>query len=139
MDKKPNEYEVGYRKPPLRTRFQTGQSGNPKGRPKRAKGFPTILDEQLGSTVEVGINGRATKISKREAVIAQQINKAALGDSRSPELLLLKLDLLERDWHKPGKSTGLDPATLERAKLLHKARPWVVAAREPGSHARIMG
>ena len=26
-------YEVGYRKPPVRTRFRTGQSGNPRGRP----------------------------------------------------------------------------------------------------------
>ena len=33
MDKKANEYEVGYRKPPQRTRFQKGYSGNPKGRP----------------------------------------------------------------------------------------------------------
>ncbi len=28
------EYEVGYGKPPLRTRFRAGQSGNPGGRPR---------------------------------------------------------------------------------------------------------
>jgi hypothetical protein len=27
-------YEVGYKKPPVATRFKTGQSGNPSGRPK---------------------------------------------------------------------------------------------------------
>lgn len=31
-DDKP--YEVGYRKPPKHGRFQKGQSGNPRGRPK---------------------------------------------------------------------------------------------------------
>ena len=29
--------EVGYRKPPRRTRFRKGQSGNPRGRPSGAK------------------------------------------------------------------------------------------------------
>lgn len=122
MDKKPNEYEVGYRKPPLRTRFQKGQSGNSKGRPKQGKGFHTIVHEQLETPVEVKINGRVTRISKREAVIAQLINKAAMGDSRSAELLLLKLDLLQRDWRGPGNPNGLDLKTLEQAKLIVRGR-----------------
>ena len=122
MDKKPNEYEVGYCKPPLKTRFQTGQSGNSKGRPKQAKGFRTILHEQLEAPVEVRVDGRAKKITKREAIIVQQINKAAMGDPRSAELLLLKLNLLERDWHGPGNHTGLDLKTLEQAKLIVRGR-----------------
>jgi len=28
--------EIGYGKPPVRTRFQKGSSGNPRGRPKNA-------------------------------------------------------------------------------------------------------
>ena len=28
------EEHVGYRRPPVATRFQSGQSGNPRGRPK---------------------------------------------------------------------------------------------------------
>jgi hypothetical protein len=122
MDNKLNEYEVGYRKPPLRTRFQTGYSGNPKGRPKQGKGFGTIVHEQLETPVEVKINGRVTRISKREAVIAQLINKAAMGDSRSAELLLLKLDLLQRDWRGPSKPNRLDPEILEQAKLIVRGR-----------------
>ncbi len=115
-------YEVGYGMPPRQGRFQKGRSGNPKGRPKKAKGFRTIVHQQLETPVEVRINGRVTKISKREAIIAQLVNKAATGDSHSAELLLLKLDLLQRDWQGPGKPNGLDPEALERAKELVRGR-----------------
>jgi hypothetical protein len=30
-----NEYEVGYKKPPVATRFKKGQSGNPTGKSKK--------------------------------------------------------------------------------------------------------
>jgi hypothetical protein len=40
-------YEVGYGRPPKHTRFRKGQSGNPKGRPKGAKAFNTIVRETL--------------------------------------------------------------------------------------------
>ena len=33
----PDDYEVGYKKPPPRTRFRKGRSGNPKGRPKGSR------------------------------------------------------------------------------------------------------
>ena len=35
MNNEKNDYEVGYKKPPVATRFEKGQSGNPSGRPKR--------------------------------------------------------------------------------------------------------
>ena len=33
--------QVGYRKPPVHTRFKPGQSGNPKGRPKGPRNLAT--------------------------------------------------------------------------------------------------
>ena len=38
----PVAYEVGYGKPPAESRFRKGQSGNPKGRPKGARGKPKL-------------------------------------------------------------------------------------------------
>ncbi len=65
-----SRYEVGYGKPPMQGRFPKGRSGNPKGRPKRAKGFRTIVRQQLETPVEVRVSGRVTKISKRELMIS---------------------------------------------------------------------
>jgi len=41
-----DDEDIGFGKPPKRTRFQPGQSGNPKGRPKRAFGthhLPAVI------------------------------------------------------------------------------------------------
>ena len=50
---KSGDYEVGYRKPPVNTRFKSGQSGNPKGRPRGSKGFATLMRKALSETVLV--------------------------------------------------------------------------------------
>ncbi len=118
-EKNEREYEVGYAKPPKHTRFQKGRSGNPKGRPKGSKGFDAIVQHELEAPVEVRENGRVQKISKREVIIKQMVNRAAAGNQRATELLLVRMDLLKRDWHGPGRAAGeLDPVALERAKEL---------------------
>jgi Family of unknown function (DUF5681) len=46
-------YRVGKGRPPRRTRWKKGQSGNPKGRPKGAKNLTTIFATILKHKVEV--------------------------------------------------------------------------------------
>ena len=48
---KPNTERVGYSNPPKHTRFKTGQSGNPRGRPKGALNMATVLARTLRSTL----------------------------------------------------------------------------------------
>ena len=55
------DYEVGYGTPPLHTRFQKGQSGNPKGRPRGRKNLSSLLNEALNGWVIVVENGRRKK------------------------------------------------------------------------------
>ena len=86
-------YEVGYGKPPRRTRFTKGQSGNPRGRVRGGKNLKTLLDETLNEPVIVAENGGRRKISKLRAIIKQLVNKqlvnqSAKGDWRVAKMLL---------------------------------------------------
>jgi Family of unknown function (DUF5681) len=82
------DYEVGYGKPPPHTRFKKGQSGNPRGRPAGAKNLKTLLTDALNEFVIVTENGGRRKITKREAIITQLVNRSASADFRAIKILL---------------------------------------------------
>ena len=84
----PRDYEVGYGKPPRHTRFKKGQSGNPRGRPPAAKNLKTLLNEALNQLLIVTENGGRRKVSKRQAIIAQLVNRSATADLRAMKILL---------------------------------------------------
>ena len=84
-------YSVGYGKPPRGSRFRPGQSGNPRGRPKGAKNSTTILERALDEQVVVNEDGKRKRITKREAIYKQQVNKAATGDYRAAQLVINKM------------------------------------------------
>lgn len=61
--------KVGYGKPPLHSRFQPGQSGNPRGRPNGTKNLKTDLAEELAERVQITENGRLLNISKQRLML----------------------------------------------------------------------
>ena len=81
-------YPIGYKKPPRDTQFKPGQSGNAKGRPIGVKNFATVIEKELRTSIEVTENGKRKRISKREAVVKQTVNKAANGDPKATAILL---------------------------------------------------
>jgi hypothetical protein len=89
------DYQVGPGKPPLHTRFKKGQSGNPRGR--HAKNLPALLVEALNQPVAVTENGRRRQVTKREAVIAQLVDKSAAADLRATKMLLDILKDIEKE------------------------------------------
>ena len=90
--------EVGYRRPPRSTRFKTGHSGNPKGRPPRSARDRDILEllrSALNEEVAVNENGQRKKITKAQAMVKQLVNKGASGDARAIQMLLTALRSIE--------------------------------------------
>jgi hypothetical protein len=71
------DYEVGYGRPPRGAGFKKGQSGNSRGRPHNSKNLMTLLNDALNEPVTITKNGRRRKVTKREAVIKQLVNKSA--------------------------------------------------------------
>lgn len=82
-----SEYEVGYGKPPKESRWKPGQSGNPKGRPRKTTILDDLIREELDRMVEVREQGTTKKITKREALAKSLVN-AALKDPRLAHRLL---------------------------------------------------
>lgn len=83
-------YKVGYKKPPRHSQFKPGQSGNPKGRPKAAKGLHTIARDLLTQKVAVRTTAGEKKISRMEAVMHKTHELAMKGNIRAlAELLKL--------------------------------------------------
>jgi Family of unknown function (DUF5681) len=83
----PNDSEkdemVGYGRPPIATRFQKGQSGNPTGRPKNRKSIGTIIRDASLRKIKVHEGNRVRSIPKIQAAYEVALNKACKGDLRA--------------------------------------------------------
>jgi hypothetical protein len=68
---------VGYGKPPKHTRFRKGQSGNPKGRPKKNH---TNMNELIMKENELIMKEMSTSVTIREGGVKQrQLRKDKLS------------------------------------------------------------
>jgi hypothetical protein len=124
------EPKVGYSRPPARTRFKAGQSGNPKGRPKGAKNFQTVIAAELNGAVQVTENGKRKTITKRQVIGKQLVNGAAAGDPKAIALLLNATRVYEAEVAaQPAEATFIRPedravqaGILERLRAADEAR-----------------
>lgn len=104
------DYTVGYGKPPKDSQFKPGQSGNPKGRPRRSKSIDALIRDELGRKVRLQEGGREIHITKREAIIKQLVNKAIKGDARATQMMMLLIEKLREP--EPFESTTADDLEL---------------------------
>ena len=91
------DYEVGYGKPPVNTRFKPGQSGNLKGRPRGSKGFNALMRRALSETIPVREDGQLRQMTRHEVIIKSWIARALKGDARSIDRLLPFMQQLDPD------------------------------------------
>ena len=95
-----SDYEVGYGRPPVATRYAAGTSGNPRGRPKRKEnpqdggshGELSMLHQAVleagAQMVEVKRGDRRVKVSAHAAVLGGLIEAARHGNTRAADMFL---------------------------------------------------
>jgi hypothetical protein len=85
------DYDVGYKKPPVETRFKKGQSGNRGGRPKKPiqKFNPAkILDDIDNEKIEAKTAGKLKRMTKAEFQLRQLFTKAIKGNLATARLIV---------------------------------------------------
>lgn len=98
------DYEVGYGKPPRQSQFKPGLSGNPKGRPRGAKGLKRELREELDEWVTVTTEGRPKRIRKRRLILKALTAKAAKGNVAAADRLIALIIQIEGiEDERPGR------------------------------------
>jgi len=80
--------KVGYKRPPRHAQFQKGRSGNPNGRPYRAKNLETDLMEELADRIPIREGDRHITVTKQRALLKSLFAKALKGDTRTAALLI---------------------------------------------------
>jgi hypothetical protein len=100
---KPPRETVGYGRPPKSTRFKKGKSGNPKGRPRGARGMSAVLHNVMRQKIPVTENGRTRRVPALEVMLRRLANDAMRND---PRALKLVFSLVDR--HTEGHEAGED-------------------------------
>jgi hypothetical protein len=90
MNSEKNDYEVGYRKPPVATRLKKGQSGNPGGKPKKIA--PELNPGKILQSIDneemiVKIEGKGKRMLKAEIYFRQLFTKAIKGNLTDARLV----------------------------------------------------
>lgn len=90
-------YEVGYGKPPQHSRFEKGQSGNSRGRPRKIKRrrprlsdapMDAFLDEEAYRTLSLRENGKPTELTAAQAVLRSMFTGAIKGNRLSQKFVI---------------------------------------------------
>jgi hypothetical protein len=95
----PNTYEVGYRKPPVHTRFRKGQSGNPTGERRgteieRAK---ALLRKEVYRLINVREGDKTMRVPTLLAVLRSQLALAAKGNVTAQRAVLRNIQEIEAE------------------------------------------
>lgn len=118
---RPADYDVGYGKPPVASRFQPGRSGNPRGRKRGTahNAIPALNDERLKTlileetyrTISINDQNGQLDIPMAQAVVRSLAVNAAKGNQRAQRLFTQLLSSVERDnkrLHDEWFNTALD-------------------------------
>src|SRR5580700_2333677 len=123
IDPSRRDYSVGYRKPPVASRFKPGTSGNAKGRQKGSRNFKTLIKEAMTSPVLIHEGQTSRRVSKIEGVVLRQLQSALKGNDRSAMAsikMAMLVGLLEDTTPAEASALGAaDEQILEQLRTRH--------------------
>src|SRR5436190_19727930 len=108
--------EAGYKRPPQRSRFKAGRSGNPKGRPKGGRNLKTDLTALMKKRIPIRQDGELRQVSGQEAILLSLFEKAVRGDLKASAqiiTMLMKIDNRDPPPPEPAVVTDNDRAIVE--------------------------
>jgi hypothetical protein len=117
--KPPQEaYEVGYRKPPVHTRFRKGQSGNPSGgrRNTEIERAKKLVQEEAYRRINVREGDKVIRMPIFQAVLRSQLALAAKGSvaaQRDVARIILGIEAETCAGGNPGMISGRRDVGLE--------------------------
>ncbi|MFI4935218.1 MAG: DUF5681 domain-containing protein [Caulobacterales bacterium] len=79
---------MGYGRPPQHSRFQRGQSGNPRGRPRGQPNLVTDIMNELAEQIRIREGDRERSVSKQRAMVKALVAKSLKGEARAAALLI---------------------------------------------------
>lgn len=85
-----------HNRPPREHQFKPGESGNPLGRPKKAKStFESEIKAVFGQEREVTIDGQPRMATMRELILEQVARGAAKGDAKMIKMSIPFLKIMD--------------------------------------------
>lgn len=118
--------KVGYGSTPEHSRWQKGQSGNPRGRPKGKANFVTDLTAELAETIQITEGGKSRSITKQRALLKSLTAKGIKGDIRAAQLMMNWARAVVED---SGAERTVPPLSVEDRKILED---YLKRTRVPG-------
>lgn len=84
--------DVGYKRPPRRSQFKLGQSGNPSGKAKGLRSMTAELRDILGEEMTFAAGGAVKTMSKQRALALSLVTAAIEGDLRATAIVMAHLN-----------------------------------------------
>lgn len=125
------DYDIGYRKPPKRTQWQKGQSGNPSGKKPKEESFHAKLMKVAGEEIVVKKNGQTVAMSNWEAALYTAFVKAQSGN---PQFFRILAKELGQDQEVTAASPALEMSEAD-LEVLQTHADWVEVLEQAKAEA----